>query len=227
MNGGDMRRPSLNRHLVRLLLALYPPAWRVRYGAEVVRLTEELIAAGEVTPAEGALNLMANAAVERGRALADSRRTAVAMALAAVVAVAGSFYAVGHGPHLRPASPARPASAAPVPASLTRVLCAFPRVVGATSAARLIPGGPAFALSLPAGTKVAAAPRVLVPVSLAGPGSGGIRLCVELSARCRIGRPGTVTAVPGARVVQVMIVPRGCALVSLAKGADNTAPSGP
>ena len=108
----------MNRRLVRLLLAVYPRDWRARYGAEVVRLTEELIAAGEITPAEGALNLAVAAVAERGRALADSRRAAAAMALAALIAVAGSFYGSGH---------ARPVSARPIPASLTRVVCSFSR----------------------------------------------------------------------------------------------------
>ena len=91
-----MNGPAMNRRLVRMLLALYPRPYRERYGAEVVRLTEELIAAGEITPAEGALNLAAAAAAERGRALAESRRTAAAMALAVLVALAGSFYATSH-----------------------------------------------------------------------------------------------------------------------------------
>ena len=46
----------MNRHLVRLLLTLYPRPWRDRYGTEVVRLTQELIATGETTPTRGALN---------------------------------------------------------------------------------------------------------------------------------------------------------------------------
>jgi hypothetical protein len=41
----------MNRHLVRLLLALYPRPWRDRHGTEVVWLTQELIATGETTPA--------------------------------------------------------------------------------------------------------------------------------------------------------------------------------
>ena len=49
----------MNRRLLRALLALYPRAWRDRYGAEVAHLTGELIAAGETTPLAGALNLMA------------------------------------------------------------------------------------------------------------------------------------------------------------------------
>ena len=35
----------MNRYLARGLLALYPRAWRARYGAEVINLAEELISA--------------------------------------------------------------------------------------------------------------------------------------------------------------------------------------
>jgi hypothetical protein len=116
----------MNRRLVRMLLALYPRAYRDRYGAEVVRLTEELIAAGEITPAEGALNLAAAAAAERGRALADSRRTAAAMALAVLVALAGSFYVASHA--RTPAAASAPRAqrapgALPAPARLVRFAC--------------------------------------------------------------------------------------------------------
>jgi len=116
----------MNRRLVRMLLALYPRAYRDRYGAEVVRLTEELIAAGEITPAEGALNLAAAAAAERGRALADSRRTAAAMALAVLVALAGSLYVSSHARTPTAASAPRAQrapGALPAPARLVRFAC--------------------------------------------------------------------------------------------------------
>jgi hypothetical protein len=116
----------MNRRLVRMLLALYPRAYRDRYGAEVVRLTEELIAAGEITPAEGAVNLAVAAAAERGRALADSRRTAAAMALAVLVALAGSFYVTSHARTPTAASAARAQrapGALPAPARLVRFAC--------------------------------------------------------------------------------------------------------
>jgi hypothetical protein len=121
-----MNGPAMNRRLVRMLLALYPRPYRERYGAEVVRLTEELIAAGEITPAEGALNLAAAAAAERGRALAESRRTAAAMALAVLVALAGSFYATSHARAPAAASAPRaqrPPGALPAPARLVRFAC--------------------------------------------------------------------------------------------------------
>ena len=116
----------MNRRLVRMLLALYPRAYRDRYGAEVVRLTEELIAAGEITPAEGALNLAVAAAAERGRALADSRRTAAAMALAVLVALAGSFYLTSHARTSASVSAPRAQrapGALPAPARLVRFAC--------------------------------------------------------------------------------------------------------
>jgi hypothetical protein len=72
----------MNAHLVRLLLALYPRAWRDRYGAEVVRLTEELIAAAgscyvaaQVRPPGPAA-----AASARGAPPAPARLTRVACA---------------------------------------------------------------------------------------------------------------------------------------------------
>jgi protein-S-isoprenylcysteine O-methyltransferase Ste14 len=59
---------------MRCLLALYPRAWRDRYGREVASLTEELIRAGDCTPLRAGLDLAAAAVVERARAL---RRAAV------------------------------------------------------------------------------------------------------------------------------------------------------
>ena len=112
----------MNRHLARALLALYPRAWRARYGAEVADLTDDLISAGETTLLLAALNLIGGAALERGRALAGSRRAALAMAVTAVMAVAVSFYATTQDrPQVAPASLAsascvfREAGAAAIP----------------------------------------------------------------------------------------------------------------
>ena len=116
----------MNPCLTRLLLALYPRAWRDRYGAEVVRLTEELIATGETTPAQGAFNLAAAAVAERGRSLAESRRAAAATALAVLMVVAGSFYVTSHA--RTPAAVSAPRAqhalgALPAPVRLVRFAC--------------------------------------------------------------------------------------------------------
>jgi hypothetical protein len=207
----------MNRHLTRLLLRLYPRAYRDRYGAEVVRLTEELIAAGEVTPAQGALNLAAAGIAERGRALAESRRTAAAMALAALVAVAGSFFAAGHVRH------AAPASAAPARASLARVLCSFAQTPAddPMSVAGLRPAGPAFTVYLPAGVTVTSRSRLLVPVTFARPGKGVSRECVMRPALCRTGMGRTVSVAAGRPIVQVTVEPGRCVLENPRKAGHS------
>jgi len=86
----------VNKRMTRWLLALYPRAWRDRYGAEVTSLTDELIRAGETTPLPAGLNLMAGAAVERARALAASRTVlTVSSAVVIVALVAGAFTLTG------------------------------------------------------------------------------------------------------------------------------------
>jgi hypothetical protein len=82
----------MNGHLMRGLLALYPRAFRDRYGAELASVTDDLISAGELTPLLAVLNLVCGAALEWGRVLFSSRRVVQAMAAAAIVAVAGSLY---------------------------------------------------------------------------------------------------------------------------------------
>jgi len=138
---------------------LYPRPWRERYGTEVVRLTQDLIVTGETTRARGALNMMGAALAERGRALAYSSRTAVAMAVAALLAVAGSLYASGHG---RPPQPPSAASAAPVQAKLTRCVV-WPEAVGGM----VVPAKVKIALW--AGTTPRQVARVLVPVEVTVP----------------------------------------------------------
>ena len=149
----------MNRRLARLLLMLYPRPWRERYGTEVVRLTQDLIVTGDTTPARGALNMMGAALAERGRVLAYSSRTAVAMVVAALLAVAGSLYASGHG---RPPQPPSAASAAPVQAKLTRCVV-WPEAVGGV----VVPAKVKIALR--AGTKPRQIARVLVPVEVTVP----------------------------------------------------------
>ena len=78
----------MSRHLLRVLLALYPRAWRDRYGAELAGLTEDLISAGEIRPLLAVFNLACGAAF--WLLLFHSRRTVLAMAVAAIMAVAGS-----------------------------------------------------------------------------------------------------------------------------------------
>jgi len=108
---------ELDPRLAWLLMMLYPRAWRDRYGAEVLRLTRELIAAGETTPARAAVNLACAAFVERCRALGHSWRPALAMSIAALLALAAGLSVAGH------VQRAVSASAAPAPASLVRFLC--------------------------------------------------------------------------------------------------------
>jgi hypothetical protein len=177
----------MNRRLARLLLMLYPRPWRERYGTEVVRLTQDLIVTGETTPARGALNMMGAALAERGRALAYSSRTAVAMVVAALLAVAGSLYASGHG---RPPQPPSAASAAPVQAKLTRCVV-WPEAVGGV----VVPAK--VKIALPAGAK---APKpvpvtdVLVPVKVIVPDLPGPAnvATVPKAARfmCTLAAPG-------------------------------------
>ena len=70
----------------RWLLALYPRAWRDRYGKEVGDLADELIRAGDTTPLRAGLDLVAGAAMERGRAISrPGARIAQARALSLIV----------------------------------------------------------------------------------------------------------------------------------------------
>jgi len=116
------RTGELDPRLAWLLMMLYPRTWRDRYGAEVLRLTRELIAAGETTPARAAVNLACAAVVERCRALGHAWRPAMAVAATALLALAASLYATGQA-HRAAAASAASASAAPAPASLVRFLC--------------------------------------------------------------------------------------------------------
>jgi hypothetical protein len=152
----------MNRHVIRLLLMLYPRPWRDRYGTEVVRLTQELIATGETTPTGGALNLAAAALAERFRALAASSRTAVAMAVAALLAVAGSFYANSHSRPQKPPSAASTVIGPLTPAKLTSCV-----------KAALLVGG-----------KQAPLKRILVPARVTGP------VKVEVTGPVKVTVPG-------------------------------------
>jgi hypothetical protein len=154
----------MNRHLVRLLLMLYPRPWRDRYGAEVVRTTQDLIATGETTPTRGALNMAGAALAERARVLTDSSRIAVAMAVAALLAVVVSFYASGHA---RPAKPPSTASARSVTVKLTGAGCDFQL---GSSRGVVVPAGDADAAAVAVGTKAGTTP-VEIPVDVTAPDS--------------------------------------------------------
>ena len=78
---------------MRRLVALYPRAWRDRYGGEVADLTDELISEGRTTRRRAGLELVQGAAVEHGRALARSPAAGLGAA-AAIIAGAGIGLAV-------------------------------------------------------------------------------------------------------------------------------------
>ena len=80
---------------VRRLVALYPRAWRDRYGGEVGDLTDELIREGQTTRLRAGLDLAGGAAIEHARALARSPAAGLGCA-AAITAAAGIGLAVSH-----------------------------------------------------------------------------------------------------------------------------------
>ena len=195
------RTGELDPRLAWLLMMLYPRTWRDRYGAEVLRLTRELIAAGETTPARAAVNLACAAVAERCRALGHSWRPALAVAATALLALAGSLYATGHAYGSGPAS-ATSAGAAPAPASLVRFLCSSRSVPGP----RKVPSGQ---------------PRQ--PVVFARPGQGAGRLCVELPIRCRTGKGHAVKVISARPAGRVTVKSAVCVLAA----PDKARTSGP
>jgi protein-S-isoprenylcysteine O-methyltransferase Ste14 len=78
---------------VRRLVALYPRAWRERYGGEVGDLTDELISEGRTTRLRAGLELVEGAVAEHGRVLARSPAAALG-GVAALTAGAGIGLAV-------------------------------------------------------------------------------------------------------------------------------------
>jgi hypothetical protein len=78
---------------LRRLVALYPRAWRDRYGDEVADLADELISEGRTTRLRAGLELAGGAAVEHGRALTRSPAAGLGCA-AAITAAAGIGLAV-------------------------------------------------------------------------------------------------------------------------------------
>ncbi len=85
----------MNRRLSRWLMALYPRAFRDRYGQEVSSLTDELIGAGETTPLRAGFDLTFSAVSERGRALSRPRKV-LATAMAFAVLLILGFALTGH-----------------------------------------------------------------------------------------------------------------------------------
>ena len=164
------RTGELDPRLAWLLMMLYPRAWRARYGAEVLRLTRELIAAGETTPARAAVNLACAAVVERCRALGHWWRPALAMSVAALLALAAGLSVTSHTQ--------RAVSASAAPVSLVRFLCSSrsapgprkvpsPRLcvalpircrIGTGHAVKVIPARPAGRVTVKSADGVLAAP---------------------------------------------------------------------
>ena len=83
----------MKRWPVHRLVALYPRAWRKRYGGEVGDLTEELISEGRITRLRAGLELVEGAAIEHGRALTRSPAAGLGGA-ALITAAAGIGLAV-------------------------------------------------------------------------------------------------------------------------------------
>ena len=112
---------------VRRLVALYPRAWRDRYGAEVASLAEELISEGKTTPLRAGLDLAGGAVIERGRVL--TRSPAAGLGGAAVItAAAGIGLAVrarGGGALGRPYFDTAPAGALLLAAAMAFGLVEF------------------------------------------------------------------------------------------------------
>jgi len=161
----------MNRHLLYALLALYPRAFRDRYGTELAGLTDELIRAGEITPLLAALNLVGGAALEWGRMLTGSGRAGLAVAATAIMAAAGSFILVVAG-IFYVTSQTRPPS---TPARVHRV--SAPAVIAQAATGCAVGVNPASprAVKIAVGTNAAAkagqAFEVLVPVMVLMPGT--------------------------------------------------------
>jgi hypothetical protein len=162
----------MNRLLLRGLLALYPRAFRDRYGTELASLTDELIRAGELTPLLAVLNLLGGAALEWRRVLTDSRRAGLAVAAAAIMAAAGSFIVAVAG-IFYVTSDAQPQS---TPASGHSVSAPAASLPGAGCVFGVAPAGlVAFLPWTEAETRAAAEPGqfswVLVPATVRVPGT--------------------------------------------------------
>lgn len=79
----------------RRMLSLYPRSYRERYGAELVDLTEDLVAGGEISARRATLNLAAGALAQRWLAVVGSRHAIVVMTgLSVVAAIAGAAFGI-------------------------------------------------------------------------------------------------------------------------------------
>lgn len=189
MSSPAMNSPVMSKRMTRWLLALYPRAWRDRYGAEVTSLTEELLRAGETTPLPAGLNLVAGAAVERARALAASRTALTLSSAAVIVALVGGAFTLTGG--------ARPTSG---PHGLASASCLMEPALGvsvspaSTGRPRAPAGGQGLKLSPQPGRALAFHGRP--PVMIVRLGQGGRIL--------RLARPGRA-AVP----VQILTLKSG------------------
>jgi hypothetical protein len=185
----------MNRHLLRGLLAMYPRTFRDRYGAELARLTDELISAGEITPLLAVLNLAGGAALEWGRVLTGSRRAALAVSAAAVMAAAGSlvvaavglFYVAGHAQPPSKAISVRIVGA-PAAIALPAVGCAVKVTPAGQGSVQVIIGIPAFkpgpvAVSKPGQVAAAVAPVVVLLPGTLSIQSGSLPSQVPVSVR--------------------------------------------
>jgi hypothetical protein len=185
----------MNRHLLRGLLAMYPRTFRDRYGAELARLTDELISAGEITPLLAVLNLAGGAALEWGRVLTGSRRAALAVSAAAVMAAAGSivvaavglFYVAGHA---RPPSKAVSVRivGAPAAIALPAVGCPVKVTPAGQGSVQVIVGIPAskpgqVVVSKPGHVAAAVAPVVVLLPGTLSIQSGSLPSQVPVSVR--------------------------------------------
>jgi hypothetical protein len=161
----------MNRRLLRGLLALYPRAFRDRYGAELASLTDDLVSAGEITPLLAALNLLRGAALEWGRVLTDSRRAGLAVGAAAVMAAAGSVIVAAAGifsaaSHARPQGTAASVHSVSAPGAIAQPSASCVFIVKSALGTVQIATGTGAAAKLGRASGVLVPAIILVPATL-------------------------------------------------------------
>jgi hypothetical protein len=201
----------MNRHVTRWLLALYPRAWRDRYGAEVVSLTNELIRAGETTPLPAGLNLVAGAAVERARALAGSRSALLVSSAAVIVALAGGSFAI--------TGSARPD---PAPRSLASSNCVTAPAVHISlpsrpAAARLPPVSPQFKAPFPVR-------RVRLMIRSVARKAAALRVTAVSRLHGPVLRPALARSVRPPAQRRLMVITGGCLRPRMIKALISGSP---